>query len=209
MITLPILQTCTLSVREVFPEPLVPPLKKEVFLKASVGTTSLLLPYGHFVKAPILILHHGDHREICKIQTENLTVRERVREGLPIVSAWILDWLQSCSSQAVIPISGFAHLQNQVWGTQLCRVQICLIWILKWQVLQALESSLPTHGKVEVTASPKRRMSFGPFWPEVQPSSTGTERQVGRIDLPQSKASTEHGGFSCFSEAGGLIYSQG
>lgn len=87
MITLPILQTCTSSVREVFPEPLVPPVKKE----NSVGTTSPLLPYGHFVKAPILILHHGDHREICKIQTENLTVRERVREELPTVRAWILD----------------------------------------------------------------------------------------------------------------------
>lgn len=87
MITLPILQTCILSVREVFPEPLVPPVKKE----NSVGTTSLLLHYGHFVKAPILILHHGNHKEICKIQTENLTVRERVREGLPTVSAWILD----------------------------------------------------------------------------------------------------------------------
>lgn len=87
MITLPILQTCTFLVKEVFPEPLATPVKKE----NSVGTTSLLLHYGHFVKTPILILHHGHHREICKTQTENLTVREKVREGLPTVSTWILD----------------------------------------------------------------------------------------------------------------------
>lgn len=108
-------------------------------------------------------------------------------------------WL--CSSAE----PSLGHFQTR----KLCRVQICLTWILKWQVLQALESSLPIHGKVGVTASPKWRMSFGPFWPEVQSSSTGTESQVGRIDLPQSKDSTGHGGFSCYSEAGGLIYSQG
>ena len=60
MTTLPILQTCTLSAKEGFPESLVLPVKKE----NSVGMTSLLLHYGHFVKAPILILHHGDHRKI-------------------------------------------------------------------------------------------------------------------------------------------------
>lgn len=87
MTTLPILQTCTLSAKEGFPESLVLPVKKE----NSVGMTSLLLHYGHFVKAPILILHHGDHRKICKTQTENLTVREKVREGLPTVSMRILD----------------------------------------------------------------------------------------------------------------------
>lgn len=93
------------------------------------------------------------------------------------------------------------------WGHVLTRelsgIQICLI-------LLALEPSLPCPGK-EPNHSPIHGGECLPAPSDLEAvwiSRAPAKRWTGRADHPQNRASTGHGGFPCYEQAGGLTHSQ-
>lgn len=143
--TLPLPQASTTPCGEISPEPSVPPIGKE---NPGGSNPPHLQHWGHFVRAPTLIVPQGLQGNLWGSATGNLTVMEK-REGVCKNQHMDLGRLSSyrqCTSSN--PNQWLSSSAEPSWGytltTELGGVQICLIWILTQGILPALEPSLPT-----------------------------------------------------------------
>ena len=123
--------------------------------------------WGHFVGAPTLILHRRDYKESSGSISGNLTVMEkrggacnkqhrdlgRLSSHLQCPSSDPNQWL--CSSAEPNP----GHTLTRELG----RMLICLIQILKWGVLPALEPGLLTSRQRSWDTAPSTVENV--FWP--------------------------------------------
>ena len=146
---------------------------------------------------------------ICRAQP-GIWPLQRKEEGLATTSTGMFtDWVCTCSVRVVIPIHKFAHLQNQLGSTLWPRdaVGSRSAWF-RFSKKECCHPWSPCAGQALSHTLPGQR-GWWEHHESVQPSGAQAQRQVGKTNHSQSRASTGYGEFSCYTCAGEIIYSQG
>ena len=113
-------------------------------------------------------------------------------------------------------INKLVHPYNRYYST-IKRMRVAPIREPVWEIESGLERPSPFLPRQEGRDIASLLWLPAPFeqkgWPEHLKakwlSSPPAERWAGRADCTQSKTSTKHGGFPCYTQRGGLIHSQG
>ena len=107
---LPLPQATAAPHGEIAPEPLVPLVGKE-----NPGGTTIL---GVSWREPMFWFHVTGITKNLQAQSPGIRLWVRRVEGLATTNMWVMaDWVHTCNAQVVIPVSDFAHLQNQIKDT--------------------------------------------------------------------------------------------
>ena len=181
-------------------------------------TTSSLRIAGGFAGALTLIQHHR-MAGVCGAQSLGIWLWQRSEEGLVITHQRTDPGrILTCRAKAVIPTAAEVICRARLgvpsdWRTS--RVQVCLIWSLKQEVLWVLEPRLPISGQRGIQPSFCREYLLGlseqKDWRSllgaVRSSSTCVERQAELIVL---RAKSVLGiGYLLAPYSRGIIHSQG